>query len=464
MKASKFFNNIISKAWIVAIACSAVAVSSCDDDDDKARIGEYLQIEGFSETTSADFIYEMGYAGIDTTSLTDAKVFTVRSNGDWAIVPTALENGWCRIWPAEGSCDGLIRVSALENKSALSREMTYNVILNGIDTGRRFIVKQKGSEPYIRSSVVSVTLPRTGGSTGLLVLANIDFDYMLTDENGLTNVPWLTVERVDDSNFKVSATGVNDTGGELKAVLTLSGKGEFSGIVAHVPISQTFALISDDLSWVPSVAESSVLGWDTAGESVTRYGSKPEVTAIYDEHGWESRANSIYARPGFIKIGKTNYGGDAIAPKMAELGDRTANVEVHFQAVGYTSAGGTFDWRVVYVGLLGDGKIVEARSEGVSDATIVPSVDYVAKNLSEGTVPLELKNVAKFELTEDAAFLKATDPTGLKVWEHPDTKCVIKIEGATKNTRVVFIGNKLAESLNPGKNRIFLDNYIVLEN
>ena len=40
MKASKFFNNIISKAWIVAIACSAVAVSSCDDDDDKARIGE----------------------------------------------------------------------------------------------------------------------------------------------------------------------------------------------------------------------------------------------------------------------------------------------------------------------------------------------------------------------------------------------------------------------------------------
>ena len=188
------------------------------------------------------------------------------------------------------------------------------------------------------------------------------------------------------------------------------------------------------------------------------------MTAIYDEHGWESRANSIYARPGFIKIGKTNYGGDAIAPEMTELQDRTANVEVHFQAVGYTSAGGTFDWRVLYVGLLGDGKIVEAKNEGNSDASIVPSVDYVAKNLNEGTVPLELKNVAKFELTENAAFLKATDPTGLKVWEHPDTKCIIKIEGATKNTRVVFIGNKLAETLNPGKNRLFLDNYIVLEN
>ena len=464
MKASKIFNKIISNAWILAIACSSAVVSSCSDDDNKTLVGEYLQIEGFSETSSSDFIYEMDYKGIDTTSLTEAKVFTVRSSGDWAIVPTSLENGWCRIWPAEGSLDGLIRVSALENKSALSREMTYNVFLNGQDTGRRFIVKQKGSEPYIRSSVVSVTLPRIGGSTGLLVLANIDFDYVLTDENGQTDVSWLTVERVDDSNFKISATGVNETGSELKAGRTLMGKGEFSEIVAQVPIAQTFALISDDLSWVPSVAESSVLGWETAGESVTRYGSSPEVTAIYDEHGWESRADSIYARPGFIKIGKTNYGGDAIAPEMTELQDRTANVEVHFQAVGYTSAGGTFDWRVLYVGLLGDGKIVEAKNEGNSDASIVPSVDYVAKNLNEGTVPLELKNVAKFELTENAAFLKATDPTGLKVWEHPDTKCIIKIEGATKNTRVVFIGNKLAETLNPGKNRLFLDNYIVLEN
>ena len=151
MKASKIFNKIISNAWIVAIACSSAVVSSCSDDDNKTLIGEYLQIEGFSETSSSDFIYEMDYKGIDTTSLTAAKVFTVRSSGDWAIVPTSLENGWCRIWPAEGSLDGLIRVSALENKSALSREMTYNVFLNGQDTGRRFIVKQKGSEPYIRS-------------------------------------------------------------------------------------------------------------------------------------------------------------------------------------------------------------------------------------------------------------------------------------------------------------------------
>ena len=54
MKASKIFNKIISNAWILAIACSSAVVSSCCDDDNKTLIGEYLQIEGFSETSSSD--------------------------------------------------------------------------------------------------------------------------------------------------------------------------------------------------------------------------------------------------------------------------------------------------------------------------------------------------------------------------------------------------------------------------
>ncbi|SPZ84942.1 Uncharacterised protein [Sphingobacterium multivorum] len=44
--------------------------------------------------------------------------------------------------------------------------------------------------------------------------------------------------------------------------------------------------------------------------------------------GWTSTINttegggnyaSIYARPGFIKLGRTNYGGDLISPKLANV-------------------------------------------------------------------------------------------------------------------------------------------------
>ena len=463
MKANRFFRNIAGKLCIAALAMSATVVSSCDDDDDKYDGAPYFTIDGFTEDTAGDFIYEMSYTKVDTTSLTAAKVFTVRSNRPWQILPTEPENGWCRVWPGVGECDGLIRVSALENGSAIGREMSYSIIVDGKDTGRHFVVKQKGSDPYIRSSVVEVNIPRTGGSTTLLILANVPYEApVVTDADG-KKVDWGTVTETATNTFEVSVPGVNDTGDSRVAYFHMQGSGEYSNISITVPINQTYAIISDDFSWVPTLEGSSTLGWDTTGENRYDLWIKNGMSQEdFDAHPWVSRSTWLYARPGFIKLGKTNYGGDVISPKMTELGDETCDVQVHIQAVGYSSAGGTMDDRELLIGVLGAGEIKEAHSMGAAEVDDVTNVTYANENGGDMVIP----KMKRFTLTEDGTFLKARDATGMDVWSCLDTKCVITITGATKNTQVVFIGGTYGAALKnvgKGKNRIFLDNYQVIQ-
>ncbi|MGN1245923.1 MAG: hypothetical protein ACI4UN_04750 [Muribaculaceae bacterium] len=462
MKTNRFLSNLAGKLCIAALAMSAMVVSSCDDDDNNFEGSPYFSIDGFTEAGN-DFIYEMDYKKVDTTSLTAAKVFTVRSNRPWQIVASEAENGWCRVWPGVGEGDGLIRVSALENGSAIGREMIYNIIVEGMDTGRRFIVKQKGSDPYIRSSVVEVNIPRTGGSTTLLILANVPYEKpVITDADGKT-VDWVTYAETATNTFEVRVPGVNDTGDSRLAFFHMQGSGEYSNIAITVPIYQTYAIITDDFSWVPALDGSSVLGWDTTNENRYDLWIKNGMSQEdFDAHKWVCRSTWLYARPGFIKLGKTNYGGDVISPKMEELGEGTFDVQVQIQAVGYSSAGGTMDDRELLVGVLGDGEITEAHSMGAAEVDDVTNIAYANDKGGDMIIP----KMKRFTLTEAGTFLKARDETGMDVWSCPDTKCVVTIKGATKNTQVVYIGGTYGAALKnvgKGKNRIFLDNYQVIQ-
>lgn len=464
MKANTFLKNIAGKLCIAALAVSATVVSSCDDDNDIKFEGEpYFAIDGLTDDSQGDFIVELSYEKIDTASLTAAKVFTVRSNRPWQIVPDDSENGWCRVWPGVGECDGLIRVSALENGNANPRQMSYSILVDGKDSGRHFLVKQKGSDPYLRSSVVDVNIPRTGGSTTLLILANIPYETpIVTDADGKT-VDWVTIKETATNTFEVSVPGENNTGDSRVAFFHMQGSGEYSNIEITIPIYQTYAIISDDFSWAPGLEGSSVLGWDTTNENRYDLWIKNGMSQEdFDAHPWVSRSTWLYARPGFIKLGKTNYGGDVISPKMIELGDATCDVQVTIQAVGYSSAGGTMDDRDLLIGVIGAGEIKEAHSMGEAVVDNVTNVTYANDKGGDMIIP----KMVKFTLTEAGTFLKARDATGMDVWSCPDTKCVVTITGANKNTQVVFIGGTYGNALKnvgKGKNRIFLDNYQVIQ-
>src|SRR5690606_36526576 len=144
-------------------------------------------------------------------------------------------------------------------------------------------------------------------------------------------------------------------------------------------------------------------------------------------HGWSSTPNAassdqmvVYARPGFVKLGKTNYGGDLISPPLAAL-DGTADVRVTFKAVPYKTAGGTEDDTNLVVGVIGPG------TSSVNSFTVDNFPDYDA------------------------------DPECTLIWQDPVSTYSFTVSGATAETQIQFLGGAFdLNGVGKGKNRVFL--------
>ena len=101
---------------------------------------------------------------------------------------------------------------------------------------------------------------------------------------------------------------------------------------------------------------------------------------VADLNGWSSRTSYMYACQGFVRISKTNNGGDLISPKFASLTE-TTDVKLSWQGIGYSSvfnfnadgsykSGGTHDYQYYGVTVLGAGEI-----EGAAKTTKVNYFD-----------------------------------------------------------------------------------------
>lgn len=90
----------------------------------------------------------------------------------------------------------------------------------------------------------------------------------------------------------------------------------------------------------------------------------PEA-GVEPENFFDHPYNTVWMRPGLLKIGYGGFGGAIIAPAMEKLGDRTADVEVTFQMCAATAANGTKDANDVFVGLWDGsaGEIADADQE-----------------------------------------------------------------------------------------------------
>jgi hypothetical protein len=136
---------------------------------------------------------------------------------------------------------------------------------------------------------------------------------------------------------------------------------------------------------------------------------------------------STYARPGFVKLGRTNYGADIISPKLEEV-QGTKNLVVTFKAVRYAAG----DHYLLTVGVNGPG-----------------TVDVSTFNIM---------NIASPNNTE--AGCEAA-------WLDPEAVYSFVINGATAETQVWFMGGDFDQRSDPASgwpktvNRIFLDDIIV---
>ena len=215
----------------------------------------------------------------------------------------------------------------------------------------------------------------------------------------------------------------------------------------------------DDFSWVPSDG-CSVIGWDTSGESNNRIDKQK---ATYDAHGWSSRSETgVYGRPGFVKLGRTSFGGDFVSPNFENLGNKVATVRVEFQAVGYATEAGNHDMGRLYVGVIGDGTVMNASGAGVEGT--IGSIAYVDASGS----PIAMGTMANILIPENGYFSKVDGMTNeeacMQLWDNDVTRYVVNIKNVTKDSRLVFIAGAFGDKLGKNnKNRIFLDNIKVVE-
>lgn len=153
---------------------------------------------------------------------------------------------------------------------------------------------------------------------------------------------------------------------------------------------------------------------------------------VADLNGWSSRTSYMYACQGFVRISKTNNGGDLISPKFASLTEAT-DVKLSWQGIGYSSAfnfnadgtyksGGTHDYQYYGVTVLGAGEI-----EGVAKTTKVNYFDAEGKAL--------VVDAAVVEIPSDCFITGDT----LQAWGFEGTKNELTIKGATAETQVVFL-------------------------
>lgn len=394
--------------------------ASCSDDDE--TMAPYFSVEGNPTSLSVDNI------GIST-DLTKAKQYIVRSNRPWKIMPQG-DDTWVRIFPMEGEADGVFRVSVEENAVFEPRVMNFSFVVDGEEQPTLFRVEQAASVPgiTIAGAEKGLVLARDGGEATVAVKANVNWKYTLQQEQD-----WLTVKEVTEKGIVVSA-GSNTIGKTLTATLTLTGT-DHPEVSQSIVISQTGALLYEDFSWLNYGNE---IHYETAGETAITKWTPDELS-----HGWTSRSGWCYARPGFIKLGKTSYGGDVISPKLSSVAG-TQDVKLTFKATAYISAGGAKDETVLYIGVLGSGVVT-----GTTTTVNYGGTDMTCATFSISNYP----NSSKVENGEE-----------YDVWAPEIATRQLSITGVTADTQIVFLGGAYDAALGTNnKNRIFLDEIVVLE-
>ena len=390
-------------------------------------VGLFNSCKEKNEENTGDpyFTIEGNPTGLSVSLAAKTQSYVVRSNRPWQVVAQS-EGDWVKAFPAEGEDDGIFKIIVTENNTFNARTMNFAFIVDGKEQPVLFRVDQEKSIPslVIDGIVAGKNINQTDQEVKINVKANVAYTYSsdaawltFTTANVGTTGTELVFAATANEGLNSRIANVSFTCAqfpELNAKLVVTQEGKSEGII----------VLFEDFNWL---AYGSAIFYTTTGE--TRFDSWTETK------GWTSTVNTVtgsgttvlcYARQGFIKLGKTTYGGDIISPKLASISG-TKNLLVKFKAVPYMTAAGTKDDNTLIVSLIGPGTISK------SSFTIDNWPNY------------------------------ATDPTCTAIWADIATERSFTITGATSETQIKFLGLDYALSgVGAGKNRIFLDDIKVL--
>lgn len=414
MKTNNFFG--LKGAGMILFSVffiSSVFFTACEKDNEENTGDPYFTIEG-------------NPTGLTVGIAAKTQSYVVRSNRSWQVVAQS-EGDWVKAFPAEGIDDGIFKIIVEKNTTFDPRTMNFAFIVDGEEQPVLFRVDQEKAIPALvieNGNLAGKNINQAAQDLKINVVSNVAYTYS-------SDADWFTFVKADvgtlatDLTFTATANeGANSRIAnvlfacaqfpELNTTLTITQEGKSEGTI----------VLFENFDWL---SYGSAIFYTTTGE--TRFDSWTTT------NGWTSTVNTVegsgttplcYARQGFIKLGKTGYGGDMITPKLSTLTGPT-DLLVKFKAVPYMTAAGTKDDNTLIVSLIGPGTI------------------------STGTFTID--NWPNY----------STDPNCTAIWEDITTERSFTITGATSETQIKFLGGDYAlKGVGAGKNRIFLDDIKVL--
>ena len=402
MNTNNFFNQKIKAIILILILfLFSQTFMSCNDDE---ILGDpYFNIED-SPTGLAVDMNE------------NSSSYVVRSNRPWKIV--AQEEGdWVRAFPNEGKDDGIFKFIIEENNAFDARLMNFAFIVDGEEQPVLFRVDQEANVPYIivQNGEAGISVPSVSSSVAITIKANVVWEYTLDDDS------WL--EEIDVTDTEITFQAARNFGDARTATLAVSSE-LYPDANQTLILTQSpgYIILEEDFSWlnygspIPYVYTPNEVRYD--------YWTQEEKDRgwVVTPNEFSSYQRCVYARVGFVKIGKTTYGGDMITPALDIVG--TVDLKVTFKAAVYVSAGGTIDDNILKVFALNAG---------------TPSVsEFIIDNIPNN---------------------EAQDAEGIvnDIWD-PARAYNFTITGATSDTKVRFLGGDLnLAGVGKGKNRILFD-------
>ena len=359
------------------------------------------------------FVIEGNPTGMKSGVAGKTESYVVRSNRPWKIV--AKDQGdWVKTFPDEGDDDGIFKIIVSANKGFAERIMNFAFVVDGQEQPVLFRVEQEANVPYINLPQ-AVTVPSAGGAFVVEVGSNVGWTYSLADND------WLSGGLVTATGLTLTAATNNGPERSVALTVTATDYPTVSKVINLVQ-SPGSIVLEEDFNWL---SYGSAVPYTTTGETIIT-----NWTAEQQGRGWTSSLNPIsndrpcYARQGFVKLGKTSYGGDIISPKLSGIAG-TKNVKVTFKAAAYVSAAGT----------------------------VIDSRDLVIEVLGAGTPSVGLIKV------ENVPNTQPEDNEGKvnNIWD-PARVFTFTISGATAETQIRFLGKAFdLRNETPTTNRIFLD-------
>lgn len=392
--------NIVKLISIITVFCFGVLMS-CTNDESEFSGEAYFMIEENPTGISAD-----------TKGLTQS--YVVRSNRPWKIEAQG-EADWVKAFPAEGEADGIFKFIVDENISFESRNINFSFVVDGKEQPVLFRIDQIANIPFIVVDDVEsgVAIPSAENNFSIDVKANVNWIYTITDGS------WLSEVALTESEITLLA---EKNKGEVRSATVTISSLEHPSLTKEVVITQSpgDVILEENFDWLNY---GSTIFYTTGGETRMDSWTTDEMAKGWNstENEFSSNQKVVYARTGFLKLGKTGYGGDLISPLLTALDEET-NLRVTFKAVPYKTKGGTEDDNLLKVSVVGPG------TTSVSSFTVDNWPDY------------------------------AVDPDCTAIWQDEASNYEFVITGATSETQIKFLGGDYyLVGVGKGKNRIFLD-------